>query len=472
MDSSLTPEPVPAAYLEDESGFTGYGEGLYRPATPQQAAEVLAAAARTGTPVTVAGAGTGVVGGRVPEGGWVLSTERFRRLDIGSGRAHVGAGVLLRDLQLAAKTSGQFYAPDPTEWGASMGGTIATNASGSRSFLYGSTRRHLLSVTVARMDGTVRTHGRDERLDFPYSPLAAPLCGKHTAGYYLRENSGYLELICGSEGTLAVVLEAEVRLLPQPASLLSGVVFFRSEEAALDAADEWREAPQLRMLEFFDPPSLELLRGPYPEIPAAARAALLVEQIADGLEQDAEETWLGRMERFQAFDESWFGTTDGERERFRVFRHKLPEVVNERIKRNGFQKMGTDAAVPLERNREMMRWYRQVLDEQFPGKAVMYGHIGDAHMHVNVLPETEDDARRGRAFQYESARQAVALGGTVSAEHGLGKKKAHFLALEFTPDEIQAMCDVKRHFDPQWLLGRGNLLPLPAAAAFNSRTTR
>jgi FAD/FMN-containing dehydrogenase len=468
----LTPEPVPAAYLEDESGFTGYGEGLYRPATPQQAAEVLAAAARTGTPVTVAGAGTGVVGGRVPEGGWVLSTERFRRLDIGSGRAHVGAGVLLRDLQLAAKTSGQFYAPDPTEWGASMGGTIATNASGSRSFLYGSTRRHLLSVTVARMDGTVRTHGRDERLDFPYSPLAAPLCGKHTAGYYLRENSGYLELICGSEGTLAVVLEAEVRLLPQPASLLSGVVFFRSEEAALDAADEWREAPQLRMLEFFDPPSLELLRGPYPEIPAAARAALLVEQIADGLEQDAEETWLGRMERFQAFDESWFGTTDGERERFRVFRHKLPEVVNERIKRNGFQKMGTDAAVPLERNREMMRWYRQVLDEQFPGKAVMYGHIGDAHMHVNVLPETEDDARRGRAFQYESARQAVALGGTVSAEHGLGKKKAHFLALEFTPAEIQAMCDVKRHFDPQWLLGRGNLLPLPAAAAFNSRTTR
>jgi FAD/FMN-containing dehydrogenase len=461
MDSSLTPEPVPAAYLEDESGFTGHGEGLFRPATAQQAAEVLAEAARTRTPVTVSGAGTGVVGGRVAEGGWVLSTERFRRLEIGSGRAVVGAGVLLHDLQLAAKTSGQFYAPDPTEWGASMGGTIATNASGSRSFLYGSTRRHLLSVTVALMDGTVRTYGREEKLDFAYTPLAAPRCRKHTAGYYLREDRGYLELICGSEGTLAVVLEAEVRLLPQPESLLTGVVFFRSEEAALDAVDAWREVPQLRMLEFFDPPSLDLLRGPYPEIPAAARAALLVEQIADGLEEDAEEAWLERMERFGALDDSWFGTTDGERERFRVFRHKLPEVVNERIKRNGFQKMGTDAAVPLEKNREMMRWYRQVLDEQFQDKAVMYGHIGDAHMHVNVMPETEDDARRGRAFQYESARQAVALGGTVSAEHGLGKKKAHFLELEFTPAEIQAMCDVKRHFDPQWLLGRGNLLPLP-----------
>lgn len=457
----MRPEPVAPAYLEDESGFTGHGAGLYRPATAQQVAQVLAEAARTGTPVTVSGAGTGVVGGRVPEGGWVLSTERFRRLEIGSGRAHVGAGIQLHDLQLTAKSSGQFYAPDPTEWGASMGGTIATNASGSHSFLYGSTRRHLLSVTVALMDGTVRTYGRDERLDFAYTPLAAPLCRKHTAGYYLRENSGFLDLFCGSEGTLAVVLEAEVRLLPQPGSLLSGVVFFRSEDAALDAVDAWRDVPQLRMLEFFDGPSLDLLRGPYPEIPAAAHAALLVEQIADGLEEDAEEAWLGRMESFHSLDDSWFGTTDGDRERFRVFRHKLPEVVNERIKRNGFQKMGTDAAVPLEKNREMMRWYRQVLDEQFPGNAVMYGHIGDAHLHVNVLPETEDDARRGRAFQYGSARQAVALGGTVSAEHGLGKKKAHFLELEFTPAEIQAMCDVKRHFDPQWLLGRGNLLPLP-----------
>jgi len=458
----LSPEPVPPAYLEDESGFTGHGEGLYRPETSQQAAEVLAEAARTGTPITVAGAGTGLVGGRVPEGGWVLSTERFRRLEISPGRAHVGAGVLLQDLQLAAKTSGQFYAPDPTEWGASMGGTIATNASGSRSFLYGSTRRHLLSVTAALMEGRVRTYGRDERLDFAYTPLGEPRCRKHTAGYYLLPDSGFLELFCGSEGTLAVVLEAEVRLLPQPESLLSGVVFFRSEDAALDAVDAWRDVPQLRMLEFFDGPSLGLLRGPYPEIPTAARAALLVEQIVDGLEEDAEETWLGRMESFQALDESWFGTTDADRERFRVFRHKLPEMVNERIKRNGFQKMGTDAAVPLEKNREMMRWYRQVLDEQFLGKAVMYGHIGDAHAHVNVLPETEDDARRGRAFQYESARQAVALGGTVSAEHGLGKKKAHFLALEFTPEQIQAMCDVKRHFDPQWLLGRGNLLPVPA----------
>ena len=441
--------------------MTGHGEGFFRPETPQQAAEILGEAARTGTPITVAGAGTGLVGGRVPDGGWVLSMERFRKLEIERGRARVGAGILLRDLQVAAKSSGQFYAPDPTEWGASMGGTIATNASGSRSFLYGSTRRHLLSITVAQMDGKLRTYGRGEKLGFAYTPLPAPRARKHTAGFCLRPDTGYLELICGSEGILAVVLEADVQLLPQPRSLLSGVVFFLSEDAALDAVDAWRDVPQLRMLEFFDGPSLDLLRGPYPEIPKAAQAALLIEQMLDGLDGDAEEEWLERMEQFHSLDDSWFGATDADRERFRAFRHKLPEVVNERIKRNGFQKMGTDAAVPLEKNREMMRWYRQTLDERFPGKAVMYGHIGDAHAHTNVLPETEDDAVRGRAFQYESARQAVALGGTVSAEHGLGKQKKSFLGLEFTPEQIQAMCDVKRHFDPQWLLGRGNLLPLP-----------
>src|SRR5271157_3455580 len=255
------PERVQAAYLEDESGYTGHGEGFFRPETAEQAAEVLAEATRTGTPVTVAGAGTGVVGGRVPEGGWVLSTEHFRRLEIGAGKARIGAGVFLNDLQLAAKSSGQFYAPDPTEWGASVGGTIATNASGSRSFLYRSTRQHLLSVTVALMDGTVRTYGRGERLDFPYTPLPAPRCRKHTAGYYLRPETGFMELFCGSEGTLAVVLEAKVQLLPQPGRLLSGVVFFRSEDVSLDAVDAWRDVPQLRMLEFFDAPSLGLLRG-------------------------------------------------------------------------------------------------------------------------------------------------------------------------------------------------------------------
>ncbi len=454
-------EPVLPAYLEDASGLSGKAEGLFRPRTEAEAAAVLAEASRTRTPVTVAGAGTGVTGGRVPDGGWVISTERFDHLEIEPGRALVGAGVLLSRLQAAAKSSGQFYAPDPTEWSASVGGTIATNASGSRSFLYGSTRRHLLALTVALMDGSVRTYRTGEKIDFPYASLPEPRARKHTAGYFLRENSDFLQLFCGSEGTLGVVLEAEVLLLPQPARLLTGVVFFVSDDDALDAVDHWRGVPGLRMLEYFDGPSLALLRGAYPAIPPSADAALLIEQIAGGIDEDEEDAWLERLEAARAIEDSWFGVTDADRERFRLFRHKLPEIVNDKVRRNGFQKMSTDLAVPLEMNREMMRWYQHRLTGEFPGRFVIFGHIGDAHVHVNILPESEDDASRGREFLFDAARQSVSLGGTVSAEHGLGKKKAHFLPLEYTAAQIEAMCAVKRRLDPHWLLGRGTLLPVP-----------
>ena len=457
-------DPVPPSYLEDASGLKGRAEAVFRPRTPDEAAAILAEAARTRTPITVAGAGTGVTGGSVPGGGWVLTTERFHRLKIQSGIAQVGAGVLLRSLQLAAKTSGQFYAPDPTEWSASVGGTIATNASGSRSFLYGSTRRHLLALTVALMDGTVRTFRPGDKLDFPYTSWPESLARKHTAGYSLRADTDYLRLICGSEGTLAVVLEAEVALFPQPAKFLTGVVFFPEEGEALDAVDDWRPVRGLRMLEYLDRCSLDVLRTAYPQVPARAKAALLIEQITDGLEDDAEDAWLDRIEAAHALQDSWFGSAEADRERFREFRHKLPEIVNDKVRRNGFQKLSTDLAVPVSKSREMMRWYQDRLEREFAGKFVIFGHIGDAHVHVNILPETEQDARCGVEFLESAARQSVALGGTVSAEHGLGKKKAHFLPLEFTPAQIEAMCAVKRRFDPHWLLGRGTLLPVPPEA--------
>ena len=452
--------PVSSGYLEDASGMRGRAERLFRPSTHAEAAAILAQASRLRVPVTFAGAGTGVAGGRVPDGGWIVSTELLQQLNVEPGRARVGAGVLLQDLQVTAKISGQFYAPDPTEQTASLGGTVATNASGSRSFLYGSTRDHLLSLTVAFLDGSVRTIGRGEALNIPYTPLPKPLVRKHSTGYHLPVDGGLMELLCGSDGTLCAVLEAEVALLPFPAALLSGVVFFPTEERALNAVDAWRPIPRLRMLEFMDSDSLQLLAAAYPQIPAAAGAALLIEQIGDGEMDLVEDQWLDRMSASGALDDSWFGSGAADRERFRVFRHRLAELVNERVRLQGFQKISTDLAVPLERNHEMMRWYRSVLSARFSGRSVVFGHIGDANVHVNILPRSASDAEMGRDFVLESARHAVSLGGTVSAEHGLGKRKAHLLAVEFTPDQIEAMRAVKRHFDPHWLLGRGTLFPV------------
>ena len=177
--------------------------------------------------------------------------------------------MTLEALQLAAGQAGQFYAPDPTEWTASVGGTIATNASGSRSFRFGSTRRHVLGLRVAFMDGSVREIRWSDKVEFPVPAISLPQTTKNTAGYLLQPGMEWIDLICGSEGTLAVVLEAELQLLPKPADLLTGIVFFSGDAEALDAVDRWRSLPRLNMIEYFDERSLNLLRQRHAEIPAA-----------------------------------------------------------------------------------------------------------------------------------------------------------------------------------------------------------
>lgn len=446
--------------IDDASGFQGEAERLLTPATFEEAAALLKAAADGGIPVTLSGAGTGITGGRVPQGGWELSLDGFRKVEARAGSAIVGAGALLKDLQAAATAKGQFYAPDPTEWTASLGGTIATNASGSRSFRYGSTRRHLRSLTVAFMDGTVRDFRRGDRLDFPYTPIPAPNTTKNTAGYYLPADGEWIDLIAGSEGTLGVVLEAEVTLLAQPKEILSGVVFFEEDAATLAAVDQWRGVPQLRMLEYMDEPSLNFLRTSYGgEIPRGANACLMIEQELDGLSGDPVDEWVDRMAEAGALEDSWFGETAKDRERFRVYRHTLPEMVNAKVRMNGFQKLSSDFAVPLDRNADMLAYYQETLNRDFPGKYTIYGHIGDAHVHVNILSESQADFDNGKQWMTDAAAKSVALGGTVSAEHGLGKRKLHLLPLMFTAQQIDDMKAVKRRLDPQWLLGRGNLFP-------------
>jgi FAD/FMN-containing dehydrogenase len=446
-------DSIPPQYLTDASGYTGNGSKLFVPDDEQGVVEVLNAAREERSLVTLAGAGSGLTGARVPQGGWVLSLEKFRRLEIGEGRAQVGAAITLLELRDAARPARQFYAPDPTEITASVGGTIATNASGSRSFKYGSTRRHVLALRVALMDGRVVEYRRGDKIDFTVPAIPVPTTTKYTAGYRLEPGMDWIDLFCGSEGTLGVVLEAELGLLPIPASLFMGVVFFPSDERALDAVDAWRPVPELRMIEYVDRNALDLLLERYPEIPAAAGAALLIEAEGDDVD-----VWEARLRSAGALTEaSWFATTAKDRERFREFRHALPEMVIAKLVPGGFLKMGTDYAVPIQRNREMLAYYRQRLEAELPGRYVIYGHIGDAHVHVNLLPTNQVESATSSRLLTEFAKQAVALGGTVSAEHGLGKRKAGLLALQYAPEHIQAMRDVKSRLDPYWLLGRGTL---------------
>ena len=446
---------IPSNYLEDASGLHGHAERVIVPADEAGVAAALREASAAGIPVTVGGAGTGVTGGRVPFGGWVLSLEKLTRLEVHPGYAVVGAGVLLRDLHAAAQASGQFYPPDPTETGASVGGTIATNASGSRSFRYGSTRRWVESLRVVLADGSARQYARGESIDFEPPAIPLPEVTKNTAGYLLRPGMDWVDLFCGSEGTLAVITEARVRLLPAPKAVLAGVVFFPDDDSALEAVDAWRDA---RMLEYFDVHSLRLMRSRFPEIPEKAAAALLIEQELESEEDPEIDRWLERIEAAGALaEDSWFALSANDRERFRRFRHGLPEIVNDTVRRSGAMKMNTDYAVPLAQNRAMLAYYRRRLEEEFPGRYVIFGHIGDAHVHINLFSDPSNP-EHAKAVLADLARHAVSLGGTVSAEHGLGKRKAHLLEMQYRPEDLEAMRAVKRRLDPGNILGRGTLL--------------
>jgi FAD/FMN-containing dehydrogenase len=453
---------VPSAsvdsYLEDSSGYRGAAERVLLPSDLDQVREIVLACSSQNIPLTVAGAGTGLTGARVPHGGWVVSLERFRRIEIGQGRARCSAGALLSDLQRAAAPSKQFFGPNPTESSASIGGIISTNAGGARSFHYGSVRRHVLALEVVLMDGRAIHVTRGERVDFPIKPVRIPATTKNSAGYYLRPELEWVDLFPGSEGTLGIVTEAELQLLPEPAAILSGVVFFPSDEDALRAVDAWRPIPELRFLEFMDEHSLAILRARCAEIPTSARAALLIEQNLAS-EDDAEvELWADRLDEQHAFqDESWFGFRTADREGFREFRHALPVMVLDIVRSNGFPKSVTDFAVPLDRNRELHEYYKRRCEEVLPGQYTIFGHVGDANNHVNLLPRTSKQATQGEEMMYEFARFVVSIGGTVAAEHGIGKNKTDLLKLMYSADEIESMRAVKRRLDPGWLLGQGNI---------------
>lgn len=444
-------------YVTDASGYKGWADELAIPANEQELLSIIDRATTDRIPLTVAGAGSGLTGARVAQGGIVVSLERFRRLEIQPGKAFAGAAISLLDLGKAAAQSGQFYPPDPTEWTASVGGVLACNASGSRSFRYGSARRHVNAIRVALMDGRVVEYRRGDKVDFELPAIPLPDTTKYTAGYRLQPGMDWIDLFCGSEGTLGIILEAELPLLPVPPELFAGVVFFASDADALDAVDAWRDAADLRMLEYMDRNSLDLLRSRYSEIPKQTAACILMEAEGDDIE-----TWEARLTSARAMiDASWFADSARDRERFREFRHSLPEVVNATVLQRGFMKMGTDYAVPFSRNREMTAYYRERLEQTLPGQYVIYGHIGDAHLHVNMLPATPEQADIATGLLTEFARKAVEFGGTVSAEHGLGKRKAHLLRIQYPPEHIQAMIDVKQRLDPLWLLGRGTLFPAP-----------
>jgi len=482
-------------YLSDASNLAGgSAETLFVPETVEDIAKILSEADAAGTPVTISGARTGTVGGAIPFGGIIVSLEKLNRIkmiDKAGMFAVVEPGVILADLQAAIDSEGMFYPPDPTEWSCQIGGTVATNASGARSFKYGATREFVRRLTVVLASGeivelrrgesvsdvsgqiTVKTRdGREITAKVP--TYDRPDVRKNVSGYYNRQPLDAIDIFIGSEGTLGVIAEIELALLPKPDAFFSGIVFFQDGSRLLKFVEEAKDRSfasrvasaepsaaadiDATLIEYFDSNALRFIAEKFPGTPSDAAGAIFFEQETTAENEDSMlEAWNELLERHGAdLEHSWFTTNEQDRERMRSFRHALPVAVNERITRYKQRKVGTDMAVPDDNFAGFLRFYNEILGASGIDY-VIFGHIGDRHLHANLLPKDAVEAEKARHIYGRCVAQAIMLGGTVSAEHGIGKLKRKYLAAMMGERYLNEMADLKRAFDPKGIIGRGNM---------------
>lgn len=479
-------------FLGDASNLPGgFAEAVIQPETEEEVASVLRDCTERNIPVTIAGAGTGLAGGRIPAGGIVLSLARMNRIlevDRENLLAVVEPGVILHTLEQHLYELGLLYPPDPTERGGQLGGNVATNASGARTFKYGPTRDWIEGLHVILSTGEklslrrnrFRANGHDlvlqtdsgTELKVKVPRYIMPATSKHAAGYYARPDMDGTDLFIGSEGTLGVVTRIWLRLTELPVKLFSGIVFFSDENQTLDFVEEIRQRSrsvqktdsgtelEARALEFVDSNALEFIREAYPSIPLEAKggAVWFEQEIASDEHEDGLiSEWAEVIERHSSLmDDSWFGLTEKDQQKMRDFRHAVPSAAYEFISAHRMKKFGTDMAVPDDRFREMLGYYRSHINASGL-KNLTWGHIGNSHLHVNLLPENAEQAQTAQLIYDSSVTEALKLGGTVSAEHGIGKLKKKYLRQMYGEEGIEEMDALRRILDPGGILGKGTM---------------
>lgn len=408
--------------------------------TPDDILKTLAVAREAGVPVTPRAAGTGRTGGATPIlGGIVLSVLGLRdikHIDRRERVAVVEPGVVLADLHAAVEAEGLFYPPDPNSLAScALGGNLAENAGGPRAFKYGVTGDYVLGVDAFLIGG--------QRF----------FCGKRT----VKGVTGYdvTSLLVGSEGTLAILGEATVRLVPNPESVTTLLALFSSSSEAMRGVTEILAAGITpRCIEFLDDGTLAALRAAGNAVSEAAHALLLIE--VDGSETacEAQVERIGGALADASTVDLVVAREGAQRDKLWSARREMTHAVRRMTR----CKLSEDVVVPRRHLSELLdRVARQ--SERSGIRTLAYGHAGDGNLHVNFLWNDEDERPRVDASIEHLFRDVVALDGTLSGEHGIGILKAPYLPLEQSSDLIALQRDLKRTFDPEGLLNPGKIFP-------------
>lgn len=420
-----------AAHCIDWTGrFRGHTPAVVRPGDVDEVAAVLAHCNERGVAVVPQGGNTGLVGGSVPlDGELVLSLRRLRGLgevDLGAGQLTVGAGATLAEVQDHVHGTAWEVGLDlGARMSATLGGMVATNAGGMRVLRHGTTRHQLIGAEAVTAEGSVLRH-------------LAPLV-KDNTGYFLPS------LLCGSEGTLAVVSALRLRLVPRAAERVVALVACPTLADALELTTALRlQVAEIEAIEAVIGDSLALvceqLDLPHPFAGTAAEVFVVTEAAGRVDPTEAVAAVVGDREAHVASDPV-------RRAALWAYRERMAEAI---------ATVGVphklDVTLP---HGELAGFVDLVEDVVRPGRLHLFGHLGDGNLHVNVTGlDPADESVDERVLGLVSS-----LGGSISAEHGIGRHKRNWLHLNRSPEEIGAFRAIKRALDPNGILNPGVLLP-------------
>jgi FAD/FMN-containing dehydrogenase len=433
----LTDPDLRASYEIDWTRrFSGSALAVVRPGSTQEVAAVMRACSAAGVCVVPQGGNTGLVGGSVPRGGEVVLSlarlDAIEALDADSGEVTVGAGATLAAVQSAAGTAGWEVGVDlGARDTATIGGMVATNAGGVNVLRHGPMRRQLLGFEAVLAAGTVVSR-------LPGMP-------KDNTGYDLGG------LLAGSEGTLAVITRAHLRLVPRLAYRAVGVIGFGDTASAVAAAGSLRRRlGPINALELFTDDGLSLVMqhasvaAPF----AARRPVYLLVEAASGSE-DPTDALAAELQALDPGDSAAIASDAAGRHRLWQLRERHTEAVNAEVVPHKL-----DVSVPLSRYAELIDRAADAVRGVDPAaRTISYGHVADGNVHVNVLGPAPDD----HAVDDAVLELVLELGGSVSAEHGIGVAKVDWLVRDRGEAAVQAMRALKRAWDPSGILNPGVL---------------
>jgi len=498
-------------YLSDESHYFQANlkevKAIYYPEFEEEVKKLIEEFNKKRCLCTISGAGTSITGTRVPMyGGVVISTEKVLKvlplekfkeinfstllgevtiyLDQENLEAYLPAGISLSVLSEVLPPN-LFYPPDPTEKSALIGATVATNASGGRSFYYGSTRKWVEGINLVLANGDFLRLNRGEVLAFndlfnfksqsgeSYSfkiPSYHLPKTKNAAGLYTKKNMDLIDLFIGSEGILGVITQVKVKLSSKKRDFIGDISFFNLEEEALSYVDKLRAVKDKGILsiEYFDRNSLNFIKEKFQEIKSSYQAGVFTEIYQD----DEIMTLLSEILESSNVQDDWLADNEHEISKQKSFRHALPEGINSYLKQHQSYKLGTDFVVEVREFPEMMKFYQEIgerFKSRFPRDGfhyVLFGHIGDCHLHFNFITHTSQELEVAKELYLEMALKANYLGGTISGEHGVGKKMVRkndhdipYLQLMYGQEGIREIARIKKVFDSHWILNVGNMIP-------------